>query len=68
MELIEEGRCVPALVVGMPVGFVYAVESKEMLTAQEKFPYITIRGRKGSLIESLSRNLKKSKLTGQVFC
>jgi len=47
LELIEAGRCLPALVVGMPVGFVNAAESKEMLRAQEKVPYITIRGRKG---------------------
>ena len=47
LELIEAGHCLPALVVGMPVGFVNAAESKEMLAAQEKVPYITVRGRKG---------------------
>jgi precorrin-8X/cobalt-precorrin-8 methylmutase len=41
----EERR--PALVVGMPVGFVNAAESKDLLTEQEDIPFITIRGRKG---------------------
>ena len=31
----------------MPVGFVNAKESKEMLMEQIKVPYITIEGRKG---------------------
>jgi precorrin-8X/cobalt-precorrin-8 methylmutase len=34
------------LVVGVPVGFVKAVESKELLARQD-FPFITARGRKG---------------------
>jgi precorrin-8X/cobalt-precorrin-8 methylmutase len=36
----------PALVVGVPVGFVSAAESKDEL-AQTKLPYITALGRKG---------------------
>lgn len=47
LDWIGEGRCLPALVVGMPVGFVNAAESKELLAAQKEVPYITIRGRKG---------------------
>lgn len=47
LDYIKEGICHPALVVGMPVGFVNAEESKELLMTQEKAPYITIRGRKG---------------------
>jgi precorrin-8X/cobalt-precorrin-8 methylmutase len=39
------GRQLP-LVVGVPVGFVKAVESKALLSAQ-KFPFITAMGRKG---------------------
>lgn len=37
----------PALIIGMPVGFVNAAESKALLMAQERIPYITIEGRKG---------------------
>ncbi len=47
LELLESGAAAPALVVGMPVGFVNAAESKELLLAQERTPFITIRGRKG---------------------
>lgn len=41
----EEG-VTPALVLGMPVGFVNAVESKELLMTTD-IPYIITRGRKG---------------------
>ena len=37
----------PACVIGMPVGFVGAAESKEALIADARVPFITIRGRKG---------------------
>ncbi|MBW2027500.1 MAG: precorrin-8X methylmutase [Deltaproteobacteria bacterium] len=47
LDLVESGLCRPALVVGMPVGFVNAAESKERLVEQGRVPYITIRGRKG---------------------
>ncbi len=46
MELIDEGRFRPDLVVGVPVGFVNAVESKEALSAKP-YPFITAVGRKG---------------------
>lgn len=45
-ELIEAGICKPALVVGVPVGFVNVVESKELFIGG-KTPYIIARGRKG---------------------
>lgn len=45
-ELIDEGKCLPALVIGVPVGFVNVVESKERLMATN-IPYITAVGRKG---------------------
>lgn len=45
-ELIEEGACHPALVVGVPVGFVNVVESKELFIGGST-PYIIARGRKG---------------------
>jgi len=47
LEHVQAGRMTPALVVGMPVGFVNAAESKELLMAQDRVPFITIAGRKG---------------------
>ena len=47
LEWTEKGACHPALIVGMPVGFVNASESKAMLMEQVEVPYITIAGRKG---------------------
>ncbi len=46
MRLVEEGRCTPELIIGVPVGFVNAQESKELLS-QKKYPFITALGRKG---------------------
>lgn len=46
IQLIEEERVAPALVVGLPVGFVNAAESKEALLDVD-VPYITNVGRKG---------------------
>jgi precorrin-8X/cobalt-precorrin-8 methylmutase len=46
MEMIEAGLLKPRLVVGVPVGFVNAEESKELLL-KKPYPYITNRGRKG---------------------
>lgn len=46
VEMIQDGRARPDLVIGVPVGFVRAVESKALLAAQD-FPYITNVGRKG---------------------
>lgn len=45
-ELIMEGRLAPQLVVGVPVGFVNVVESKELIM-KANVPYIVARGRKG---------------------
>jgi precorrin-8X/cobalt-precorrin-8 methylmutase len=46
MEMIREGITKPALVIGIPVGFVSAVESKVEL-AKMDIPFITNEGRKG---------------------
>ena len=46
IELIDQGRAAPALVVGMPVGFVNAAESKAALV-KTAIPCITNTGRKG---------------------
>ena len=45
-ELIDEGKLKPELVIGVPVGFVNVVQSKEMIM-QRPVPYIVARGRKG---------------------
>lgn len=45
-ELIKAGRLEPELVIGVPVGFVNVVESKELIIASE-VPHIVARGRKG---------------------
>jgi len=46
MEMIDQGLFAPDLVIGVPVGFVNAAESKELL-AQKPYPFITSLGRKG---------------------
>lgn len=46
-RLIQEEGVRPALVVGMPVGFVAAAESKDLIALQNEVPWIVIRGRKG---------------------
>lgn len=46
MRLVEEGRFTPDLIIGAPVGFVNAKESKDLLF-QKKYPFITALGRKG---------------------
>ena len=45
--LIREGRMMPELVIGVPVGFVNVVQSKEMVLTLEDVPYIVAQGRKG---------------------
>lgn len=46
IELIDSGITKPALIIGVPVGFVGAEESKEALS-KLSVPYIVTRGRKG---------------------
>ena len=47
VRLIREQGVRPALVVGMPVGFVSAAESKDLMAELQDVPWIVIRGRKG---------------------
>jgi precorrin-8X/cobalt-precorrin-8 methylmutase len=47
LEMLDAGAPKPAAIIGMPVGFVGAAESKEALIADGRVPFITIRGRKG---------------------
>ena len=63
-ELAAEGKVEPALVIGVPVGFVNVVESKEILEKMD-FPWIVSRGRKGgstvaaAIVNALLYSLKK---------
>ena len=45
-ELVLQGKMMPALVIGVPVGFVNVIESKEMII-DSSIPFIVARGRKG---------------------
>ena len=45
-ELLDAGELKPALVIGVPVGFVNVVESKELIIETD-VPHIVARGRKG---------------------
>lgn len=47
LDLVEQGVCRPALIVGTPVGFVGAAESKELLVAQDVIPSISLVGTRG---------------------
>jgi precorrin-8X/cobalt-precorrin-8 methylmutase len=46
-ELLDEGVAPPAAIIGVPVGFVGAVESKEELVKRAPAPYLTVHGRRG---------------------
>jgi len=47
IQMVKEGIVKPALIIGIPVGFVCAAESKEELSKLEETPFITNIGRKG---------------------
>ena len=47
LEMLDEGVGLPAAVIGMPVGFVGAAESKDALAADGRVPYAIVKGRKG---------------------
>ncbi len=47
LEMIDEGAAKPAAVIGCPVGFVGAAESKEALAAFGGLEFLTVTGRKG---------------------
>ena len=65
IKMIREGVTLPALVVGIPVGFVSAAESKEDLQTVD-VPFITNIGRKGgsscaaSVVNALYKLLRES--------
>jgi precorrin-8X/cobalt-precorrin-8 methylmutase len=48
LEMLEAGSARPAAILGIPVGFVGAAESKEALAANpQRVPYLIVRGRMG---------------------
>lgn len=48
LELLDEGAPGPALILGFPVGFVGAAESKAALVEDSRgVPFVTLRGRRG---------------------
>jgi precorrin isomerase len=49
LEILAEGVEPPAVILGFPVGFVGAAESKELLVKQcrETVPFLTLSGRRG---------------------
>jgi precorrin isomerase len=48
LEMLDEGAPKPALILGFPVGFVGALESKAALAADSRgIPFLTIHGRRG---------------------
>jgi precorrin-8X/cobalt-precorrin-8 methylmutase len=47
LEMLDAGAPRPAAVIGMPVGFVGAAESKDDLINDGRCPHLVVRGRKG---------------------
>lgn len=47
LRLAKEENIVPAVVIGIPVGFVGAADSKKVLAENTIVPYITVEGTKG---------------------
>ncbi|CAH1664613.1 MULTISPECIES: precorrin-8X methylmutase [unclassified Chelatococcus] len=47
LEMLDAGAPKPAAVIGLPVGFVGAAESKEALMADGRVPALIVKGRKG---------------------
>jgi precorrin-8X/cobalt-precorrin-8 methylmutase len=48
LEMLDTGAPKPALIIGMPVGFIGAAESKDALAADSRgVPYVVVRGRRG---------------------
>jgi precorrin-8X/cobalt-precorrin-8 methylmutase len=48
LDMLEDGAARPALIIGIPVGFVGAAESKAALaTNRLGLPFLTVRGRRG---------------------
>lgn len=47
LEMFDAGAPLPACIIGMPVGFVGAAESKDALASDARVPFAIVKGRKG---------------------
>jgi precorrin-8X/cobalt-precorrin-8 methylmutase len=47
LEMLDQGAPPPAAIIGVPVGFVGAAESKQALAAQTRVPFLVVHGRRG---------------------
>ena len=47
LEMLDAGAKPPAVVIGLPVGFIGAAESKDALVADGRVPFLIVKGRKG---------------------
>jgi precorrin-8X/cobalt-precorrin-8 methylmutase len=47
LEMLDAGAPMPAAVIGIPVGFIGAAESKEALARDGRVPYLVVHGRRG---------------------
>jgi precorrin-8X/cobalt-precorrin-8 methylmutase len=47
LEILDQGAAPPAAIIGVPVGFVGAAESKQALAAQTRVPFLVVHGRRG---------------------
>ena len=47
LEMLDAGAPKPAAVIGIPVGFVGAAESKEALAKDGRLPFVVVHGRRG---------------------
>jgi precorrin-8X/cobalt-precorrin-8 methylmutase len=54
LELIDAGAPMPAAVIGLPVGFVGAAESKAALAADGRLPFVIVEGRRGGSAMAVS--------------
>jgi precorrin-8X/cobalt-precorrin-8 methylmutase len=54
LELLDAGAPKPAAVIGLPVGFVGAAESKEALAADGRVPFLIVEGRRGGSAMAVS--------------
>ena len=67
LEIIEETGANPAAIIGLPVGFVGAAESKAALIEFGKIPYLTVKGRRGGSAQWLPRLLMPSSQTMKFY-
>jgi len=47
LEILDEGAPSPAVVIGVPVGFVGAAEAKRALARDRRVPFLVVHGRRG---------------------